>query len=83
MCSIAGCHSCSSKNQRKFNGELALHVPGPESLSTPIVWAFPEVCICLDCGFAVLALEDELLKEVREIYRDDELPDPDKWARAS
>lgn len=65
------CPSCSSENQRKFNGELALHFPGLQGLDKPIVWAFPKILICLDCGFAVFALAEEPLKETRRTYTDD------------
>lgn len=71
MRSSVGCPSCSSKNQRKFNGELALHFPGIEGLNKPIVWAFPEVLICLNCGFAVFDLENDPLREARQTYADD------------
>ena len=71
MSFCVACPSCSSKNQRKFNGELALHFPGLQGLDKPIVWAFPQILICLDCGFAVFALEDEPLKEVRQTYTDE------------
>jgi hypothetical protein len=68
MWSSVGCFSCSSKNQQVFNGELALHYPGLEGLDKSIVWAFPEILICLDCGFAVFALGDDALKEARQLY---------------
>jgi hypothetical protein len=82
MCPTIECPSCSSKNQHKLNGELALHFPGIRGLHKPIIWAFPKVLVCLDCGIAVLALEDEPLKEVRKLYKDDELPDSDNLVRA-
>lgn len=82
MRSSVGCPSCSSKNQRKFNGELALHFPGLEGLDKPIVWAFPEVLLCLDCGCAVFALENDPLKEARELYTDDDSPETNSIARA-
>jgi len=67
------CPSCSSKNHRKFNGELALHFPGLKGLDKPIVWAFPEVLICLNCGLAAFALEDAPLQELFQHCGDDEL----------
>jgi hypothetical protein len=76
------CPSCSSKTQRKLNAELALHFPGLQGLDKPIVWAFPEVLICLNCGFAVFALADAPLKELGQTYTDDDLSDTDSWARA-
>ena len=82
MRSSATCPACSSNKLRQFNGELALHFPGPESPYKPIVWAFPEVLICLDCGFAVFNLEEDALKEARNTYAVDGRSDTDDLARA-
>ena len=68
---------CSSNNQRKLSAELALHFPGPKGLDKPIVLAFPEVLVCLDCGFAVFALADAPLKELGQGYTDDDLASAD------
>jgi hypothetical protein len=65
---------CSSKNQRKLSAELALHFRGLKGLDKPIVWAFPEVLVCLNCGFAVFALADAPLKELGQAYTVDDLP---------
>ena len=46
------CKQCSSGNQGKFNVEMNIHFPGYEGLQKPTVWVFPEVVVCLDCGFA-------------------------------
>jgi hypothetical protein len=50
------CKSCSKTNQSEFGAELALHFPGFKCLDKPIVWMFPKVRVCLECGsaFAVL-----------------------------
>jgi hypothetical protein len=68
------CTSCSSSNHRKLNAEIALHFPGLQGLTKPIVWAFPEVVICLNCGFAAFALTEAPLKELRQPYTDDDIP---------
>ena len=75
--------SCSSKTQRKLSAELALHFPGLKGLDKPIVWAFPEVLVCLNCGFAVFALADAPLKELGQAYPDDDLPSADNLAGAT
>jgi hypothetical protein len=49
---IMACRRCSSENQRKFSTEMNIHFPGREGLDKPTVWVFPEVTVCLDCGFA-------------------------------
>ena len=45
------CKSCHSENQREFNGEVAIHFLGLKGLDKPIVWVFPKIGVCLDCGF--------------------------------
>ena len=44
------CKSCGSVNQRKFSAEMAIHFPGLKNIDKPVVWVFPEVVVCLDCG---------------------------------
>ena len=46
------CKSCGSLNQGNFNGEVAIHFPGLKNIDKPIVWVFPKVTVCLDCGTA-------------------------------
>ena len=46
------CNRCSSENKRGFGGEVAIHFPGVEGLEKPIVWTFPQLLICLNCGHA-------------------------------
>jgi hypothetical protein len=46
------CKQCISNNLRPFNGEIALHFPGLNGLDQPIVWVFPQLVVCLDCGLA-------------------------------
>lgn len=50
MSPSVGCPSCSSKNQKLFNGEVAVHFPGRDGLNKPIVWVFPKLTVCVDCG---------------------------------
>ena len=42
------CRRCSSANLSRFPTEIAIHLPG---LSTPHVFLFPNVVVCMDCGF--------------------------------
>jgi len=44
------CKRCASDNQSTFNGEVAIHFPGLKGLDKPIVWTFPKLAICLECG---------------------------------
>jgi hypothetical protein len=55
------CKWCGSDRQRRFTAEVAIHTPGLEGLNEPIVWVFPELFLCLNCGKAeILVPETEL-----------------------
>jgi hypothetical protein len=43
---------CTCENYREFGGEVAIHFPGIKGLKKPVVWLFPKVHVCLDCGYA-------------------------------
>jgi hypothetical protein len=56
------CKSCGSVNERKFSAEMGIHFLGLKNIDKPVVWVFPEVVVCLDCGTAEFAVpEAELL----------------------
>jgi len=40
----------------KLTAELATHFPGPKNIDEPIVWIFPELVVCVDCGIAEFAI---------------------------
>jgi hypothetical protein len=46
------CKSCGSVNQSKFSAEMGIHFPGLKNVDKPVVWVFPEIFVCLDCGRA-------------------------------
>ena len=52
------CKSCGSINQSKFTGEMGIHFPGLKNIDKPVVWVFPELDICLDCGMAEFAVPE-------------------------
>ena len=54
----AGCAFCGSVNQQRFTGEIAIHFPGLKGIDKPIVWVFPEILVCLDCGHSVFAVPE-------------------------
>ena len=58
------CKSYGSLNQSKFCGETAIHFPGLKNIDKPIVWVFPEVVVCLDCGTAEFALTEADLRQL-------------------
>jgi len=62
------CKSCGSVNQRKFSAEMAIHFPGLKNIGKPIVWVFPEVVVCLDCGTAEFVVPE---KELRQLAKGD------------
>jgi hypothetical protein len=42
--------ACTSDNQSSFNSEIAIHFSGLKGLDKPIVWVFPKLIVCLECG---------------------------------
>ena len=72
---VVKCKTCGSEELRKFTGELAIHFPGLKELEKPIVWVFPRLLVCLNCGsgeFAVpetelRALSDSAWRDVSEL----------------
>jgi len=56
------CKSCGSANQSKFTGELCIHFPGLKNIDKPVVWVFPELVVCLDCGAAEFAVPEAELQ---------------------
>ena len=56
------CKGCDSDRQRVFNGEIAIHFPGLEGLDKPIVWVFPQVVVCLYCGFTEFTVPETELQ---------------------
>jgi hypothetical protein len=56
------CKSCGSVNQRKFAGEIGIHFPGLPNLDKPVVWVFPEIVVCLDCGASEFTVPEAELR---------------------
>ena len=61
-----GCKRCSSESGRTFRVEMNFHFPGLEGLDKPGVLVFPEVLVCLDCGFAEFAVSKGELVRLAE-----------------
>ena len=55
------CKRCSSDNQSTFKSEVAIHFPGLKSLKAPIVWSFPNLLVCLECGFTEFTVPEREL----------------------
>jgi hypothetical protein len=60
------CKSCASGNHRTFNGEVAIHFPGLAGLNKPILWVFPKLLSCLDCGFTEFVIPNPELRRIHE-----------------
>jgi len=61
------CRSCGANPEvRTLNAEIAIHFSGLDALNKPIVWVFPKIVVCLDCGFAEFSVPDEQRKMLRE-----------------
>jgi len=45
-----------------FNGEIAIHFPGLKGLPKPIVWVFPKLLVCLNCGAAEFHVPQDQLR---------------------
>jgi hypothetical protein len=58
------CKSCGSVNQRKFSAEMGIRSPGLKNIDKPIVWVFPEIVVCLDCGAAEFAVPEAQLRQL-------------------
>ena len=60
------CPRCSSDSRGSFNGEVAIHFPGLRNLDRPIVWVFPELAVCLHCGFAEFTVPERELSVLEQ-----------------
>jgi len=58
------CKSCGSVSQSKFIAEMAIHFPGLKNIDKPVVWVFPELVVCLDCGTAEFAVPEAELGQL-------------------
>ena len=58
------CRSCGSVNQRKFSAEMGIHFLGLKNIDKPVVWVFPKLVVCLDCGTAEFAVPEAELRQL-------------------
>jgi len=59
------CTSCRSEKRKTFTAEIAIHFPGIEGLNKPIVWVFPRISVCLDCGITQFVVPEKELEVLR------------------
>jgi hypothetical protein len=43
---------------------MGIHFPGLKNIDKPIVWVFPELVVCLDCGNAEFAVPEAELRQL-------------------
>ena len=58
------CRSCGLGNQKKFTAEMSVHVLGVENVDKPVVWVFPKLLVCMDCGFTELTIAENELHQL-------------------
>jgi hypothetical protein len=56
------CKSCGSEELRNFGGEIAIHFLGVRNVDKSIVWVFPQLVVCLNCGTAEFAVPEDQLR---------------------
>jgi ribosomal protein L40E len=73
------CNTCGSTSLNNLRAELALHFNGLKNIDKPVLWTFPEVVVCTDCGEADLHVpphelqwweQDAQRKQTRVIFVD-------------
>jgi hypothetical protein len=63
------CRSCQAENVKEFGAEINIHFPAPEGLDEPPVFVFPQLAVCLGCGFTTFALPETELRQLAECVR--------------
>jgi hypothetical protein len=43
---------------------MAIHFPGLKNIDMPVVWVFPKVVVCLDCGTAEFSVPEAELRQL-------------------
>lgn len=58
------CEACYSAHWREFAAEINIHFPGIKGIDIPTVWVFPEMSVCMDCGFAGFKIPNTELRKL-------------------
>jgi hypothetical protein len=64
-----GCVRCSSENVGQFAAEMNIHFPGYEGLTEPTVWVFPQLTVCLNCGYTKSSIPESELQRLTNVWR--------------
>jgi hypothetical protein len=62
------CKFCGSPNRSEFGAEMGIHFLGLKNIDKPVVWVFPKVVVCLDCGTAEFAVPEAELRLLAKGY---------------
>jgi hypothetical protein len=60
------CSLCASINQVEFPAEITIHYRNFKNLHKPKVLVFPQLLVCLDCGFTRFNAPVPELRVLRE-----------------
>ncbi len=55
------CKLCQSEQESNLTAEVAIHFPGLKGLNKPIVWVFPKLLVCMNCGFTEFTVPEREL----------------------
>ena len=58
------CKSCGSILQNKFSAEMCIHFVGLKNIDEPVVWVFPVVVVCFDCGMTEFFVPEDELRQL-------------------
>jgi hypothetical protein len=62
------CPSCASDHQEILFAEMVVHNRGLKNLDKPGVWVFPELLVCVECGFSSFTAPEAVLQTVESPY---------------
>jgi hypothetical protein len=60
------CSLCQAQSQVVLSSELNIHLETPDNPTVPSVWVFPNLVVCLHCGFTEFRIGGEELKAISE-----------------
>jgi hypothetical protein len=68
------CPSCVSSRQAEFPAEVNIHFRGIKNLDKPGVLVFPNILVCMDCGFSRFGIQDGELARLAALASPIEMP---------
>jgi hypothetical protein len=60
------CNACGSGSQKTFSAEMAIHFLELKDVDKSVVWIFPEVIVCLDCGLTEFFVPKDELRRLQQ-----------------